>query len=199
MKYIYSNNIINIVFMAIDKDVIEFAKRWKNKTLQYPDVTIELLFDKFISFYIAYNAMYHQIAFQEKRNSKVGDKTAATKYVIEYLDPHLIINEIDKDPEAKNSIPQLINILRENQFFIHINFDNSHNKQEDIKLAEELLSSSIQTKSLAITKCLYQIRCNIIHGSKSLEEKHRIILIPANILLLKLVNLLIQTIGNRNN
>ncbi len=183
--------------MVIDFEVTYFADRWINKTLGNPEENIENLMDRYISFFIAFNALYQQIAIQEYNNPKYGDKSAATKYTMDYIGADQYLESIIKDNSAKNSLDQIIEILKGDQFCISIEKNGYLDKIADHELANKLNSNDNVKIAFAILTFLYQVRCNIFHGAKSFEDKQIIVLRPANTLLQKTVNFLMQTIKDR--
>ncbi len=84
--------------MTLGQELNDLCERWRDKARSYDTGQIEGLYDKFISLYIIYNALYVETAVYLRRkdrkedkdgykleNGSFPDKAAATKYVLDLL------------------------------------------------------------------------------------------------------------------
>lgn len=141
----------------------EFIHRWNTKAEGYKDSNRDLsaVFDEFVTRYIVFNALYKICAqiFNEKR-----DRNSAT-YVI------------DKFLADNNSITQELSIGIDNlrNGILNGPFRINNKAGSDEKLVKDLQ----QHRILALLQCIYQIRCNLLHGDKEFVRRQEMLLAPA--------------------
>ena len=157
----------------------QFIANWNNKADNYKNCEYDLraIFDEFITRYIIFNVLYKICAdiYGER-----GDRNSATKVVEKFLSEH----HCNIMPEARFYIGQLTNGISEGQFTIGIP------SYSDKKLLIELQDND----TLALLKCIYQLRCNLFHGDKEFIWRQSQLLAPATRCLEIINNSIYQTL-----
>ncbi len=76
-----------------------------------------------------------------------------------------------------NDIESIIHLIDQERFHIKINY-GEYNRNEDLKILNELKSDNKSKKATGILKVIYYVRCNIFHGNKDFVEYQRILMGP---------------------
>lgn len=185
--------------MPISAELVDFVTRWRNRANNDNETQLEAYFDKFFSLYIIYNRLYAEMTFGLARdgiitlgNSKqFPDKKAATQFIVQYLGAKALISEFDNDCRASKAAQDLVNLLNSGRFNIVLDpITGNPSTNDDRKLANELLSTNRAIKAKALVLLIYSIRCNMFHGHKGFDPVQKNILLPVNIILEKLVDML---------
>lgn len=171
-----------------------FCANWIEKANQYSHRQLSDYFDKFISLYIVFNALYMEImnefALEGHPVTKdFRDKKAATDYVIQYLKSKYYINLLINDQDSQNHWQAICDIITSNKFNIILDWGIPQNHL-DIELLNDLLSNSVNKKAKAILSILYYVRCNMFHGHKNFEQRQIELLVPLNYFLEKTIQIL---------
>ena len=166
-----------------------FYQNWLSKSDNYNENILSGQFDKFISLYVAYNAIYMEVineltiaGYQLPKDYK--DKKAATDYVAQYLGGKYYIENLLNDEVSLESYNVICDIIEQNKFHIILELGVPQ-RHLDEELLKFLKSNSSQEKSKAILSTLYHIRCNIFHGQKDFNGRQSELLRPAIYLLRK--------------
>ncbi len=191
--------------MTLGQEFKDLCERWRDKARSHDTGQIEGLYDKFISLYIVYNALYVETAVylcrKDREEGKDGyklengsfpDKAAATKYVLDLLKSGDLMKALKSDALTCNAIEQLIAILSghgETRFWIFLDpVYGEPRKEEDKKLLKGLRSSSADSCAQAVLQCIYEVRCNMFHGRKGVDPVQMELLIPLTVLLEKIID-----------
>ena len=160
-------------------NIPEFVRNWNSKADSYKDCGCDLraIFDEFITRYIIFNVLYKICA---EVYGKRGDRNSATKVVEKFLSEH----HCNIMPEVRFYISQLIDSISEGQLIIGIP------KYSDKKLLTDLQNND----TLALLKCIYQLRCNLFHGDKEFIWRQEELLAPATRCLEIINNSIYQTL-----
>jgi len=101
----------------------------------------------------------------------------------------LIIEKLKADDRIENI--KIVSDLIDKKIF-HINLKDGVGQEEfDKQLSENLMNdkdNSIRAK--AVLSVIYNVRCNLVHGYKNLEEHQRMLLEPVQNLLQTIVDTL---------
>jgi hypothetical protein len=150
-------------------------------------------FSRFQILYQIYNRLYNdafraELAKNKNRN-RIGDYEKATIFVRDFIGSDLIIEKLKADNRI-DDIKAVSNLI-DNKIF-HINLKDGVGQEKfDKQLSENLMNNkdnSIRAK--AILSVIYNVRCNLVHGYKNLEEHQRMLLEPVKNLLQTIVNTL---------
>lgn len=199
--------------MTLNPDFKSLCQRWREKAKQYDSEDIHQLFDKFFSLYVAYNALYAETAaYLHRKAIKDGkegyklddenfpDKQAATKYVLDLLTSRGLVQSLEHTEATKEAIAQLKKLFsEESHFHFWICLDpvfGEHQKDKDKELIRMLNSSSADELARAILQLIYQVRCNMFHGRKSVSKVQKELLIPLVTILDKIVDKLYRKLEN---
>ena len=160
-------------------NIPEFVRNWNSKADSYKDCGCDLraIFDEFITRYIIFNVLYKICA---EVYGKRGDRNSATKVVEKFLSEH----HCNIMPEVRFYISHLIDSISEGQLIIGIP------KYSDKKLLTDLQNND----TLALLKCIYQLRCNLFHGDKEFIWRQEELLAPATRCLEIINNSIYQTL-----
>ncbi|PZO38538.1 MAG: hypothetical protein DCF17_14585 [Shackletoniella antarctica] len=195
--------------MTLNPEFQSLCKRWREKAQQYEIEDTHQLFDKFFSLYVAYNALYaetaaylHRKAISEGKkeykldNESFPDKQAAIEYVLGLMKSKNLMQSLEKTESTKQAIEQL-KVLMSKQSSLHfwICLDPVFGKPQEDKdeeLNKMLNSPSTDERARAILGIIYQVRCNMFHGRKSVSPVQGQLLIPLIVLLEKIIDKLYQ-------
>jgi len=159
---------------------IEIAKRWLKKSKKYTSGNVEDVMDKFFSLYVAYNAMYSK--FSQGNND---DRACATTRMADYLKSEniTILND------CESTIKEMIKPVEDGIFYIYGNHSSDDYKKDSViiqKIKEDI------NNYRSILNFIYGIRNNMFHGDKQIIAEQVQLLNPANEVLEKLLDALIQ-------
>ncbi len=158
----------------------EIAKRWLEKSKKYDNNHVEEVMDKFFSLYVSYNAMYSR--FSQKDSD---DRACATTRMSDYLkrEKITILND------CESTIKEMIEPVKNDNFYIYGNDSNQDFKKDNIII--QRIEEDINNYA-AILNFIYGIRCNMFHGNKQIIGEQTQLLNPANKILEKLLDTLIE-------
>lgn len=191
--------------MTLNPEFKSLCQRWREKAQQYDTEDTHQLFDKFFSLYVAYNALYaetaaylHRKAIREGKeeykldDENFPDKKAATKYVLDLLTSRSLIESLERTEATKEAINQLKTLIsKQRSFHFQICLDpvfGEPQEDKDEKLVEMLNSPSTDERARAILQLIYQVRCNMFHGRKSVSPVQDQLLIPLITILEKIID-----------
>ncbi len=162
----------------------EIAKRWLEKSKKYNSDNVEEVMDKFFSLYVAYNAMYSR--FSQGGNN--DDRACATTRMADYLKREniTILND------CESTIKEMLKPVEDGIFYIYGNDSSLDYKKDSIviqKIQEDI------NNYRAILNFIYGIRNNMFHGTKQIIAEQVQLLNPANKILEKLLDALIQKVS----
>jgi hypothetical protein len=159
----------------------EFYDRWTAKAAATTTKTIADYIDKFMTLFIAYNALYHvipeKLAAADHEAVSNRDKEGATTNVLLVIDPAQLLAALSASDNDKD-IAELTEILQVRMFQIKFTMAGLHDPAEDATLETDLASANPATKALALLKVIYYVRCNIFHGRKDLQPYQDILVQP---------------------
>ncbi len=201
--------------MTLNPEFKSLCERWRRKAKQYDEEDTHQLFDKFFSLYVAYNALYaetaaylHRKAINEgKENYKLDDesfpdKQAATKYVLDLLTSRRLMQSLEGKEATKQAINEL-KVLMHGRSATHfwICLDpvfGEPQKEKDRELIKMLDSPSTDERARAILQLIYQVRCNMFHGRKSVSPVQKQLLSPLIVLLEAIIDKLYRKLELAN-
>lgn len=177
-------------------ETIDYINNWEKGLKKINGDELTDFFNRFQTLYQIYNRLYND-AFRieqakNKELNRISDYEKATVFVRDFIGSDLIIDNL----KADNRIDDIktISDLIDNEIF-HINLKDGIGQEKfDKQLSKNLVNvqdNSIRAK--AVLSVIYNVRCNLVHGYKNLEEHQRMLLEPVQNLLLTVV----ETLKNR--
>jgi hypothetical protein len=176
-----------------------FYNRWIGKSEKYKDDSLENIFDRFITLFIIYNALYTEVAKELVTSGKIKtkdpkEKTKATQYVLQYLKSEFFLNSLLNDENSKNCLLKVCEIIKNKKFYVICEDVNGNLSKEDENLLSELKGNGT-SKANAILMLLYSIRCNIFHSRKGFDNEQKELLMPLNHLLAKTIHIVYKKLS----
>ena len=171
----------------------KFCKHWLEKANDYDFQSVNSAFDKFFSLFVTYNMLYSYMALtlQNPKNPN-GDKDKATKHFAEAVGYQRIWDAVSNG-DGLADIDRLRTLIADGgKFFLFIEKGTlgfEPDKDENTRLYNDLASANIEVKVVAILEYIYQVRCNIFHGNKTLHEEQLEIVQPSTQCLERVVRL----------
>ncbi|WP_134044366.1 hypothetical protein [Paraburkholderia caballeronis] len=170
-----------------------FCDRWISKADIYRSDSLEDLFDRFFTLFVAYNRLYsasaelHRATLDPRKVPMLqGDRREATTIMAQLIQQPRFSDIVQENSVIADSCKSISELLLNRQFFLHsVRGTGKPDHARDERLAEELQRHRI----LAVLECLYQIRCNIFHGEKEFAPRQAQLLAPATVLLEAIVKL----------
>lgn len=103
-----------------------------------------------------------------------------------------LMRSLETTEATKQAIDQLkILMNKQSSFHFWIYLDpvfGERQEDKDEKLIKMLNSSSTDERARAILQLIYQVRCNMFHGRKSVAPVQKQLLIPLTVLLEKIID-----------
>ena len=163
---------------------IEIAKRWLEKSKKYNNDNVEEVMNKFFSLYVSYNAMYSKFS----QGNTNDDRSCATTKMASYLKSEniTILNDYE------STVKEMIKPIEDGRFYIYGN-DSSQDFKKDSVIIQKIQEDINNYR--AILNFIYGIRCNMFHGTKQIIGEQIQLLNPANIILEKLLDALIEKVS----
>jgi hypothetical protein len=170
-----------------------FCERWIDKADAYRSNSLEDLFDRFFTLFVAYNRFYsaaadlHRATINPRHALLLqGDRREATNVMSQLIRQSRFADAMNGNPAIATACQDISTLLRERRFFLHsVRGMKEPDRARDSKLADGLHNHSL----LSVLECLYQIRCNIFHGEKEFAPRQAELLAPAITLLEAIVSL----------
>jgi hypothetical protein len=177
----------------MNNPTLEYITKWEKELEKINGDALIDYFHRFQTLYPIYNRLYTDANRIENLNSKnqnrVSDYTMATIFVRDYLGSDTIIKALEEQDQIKDVIA--ISKLIQNKVF-HINLKDGNGQEKfDMELVQKLLNEKdFSIRSRAVLSVIYNVRCNLVHGQKRLEEHQRLLLEPVQNLLRTIVSLM---------
>lgn len=175
-------------------ETLNYIENWEKELHKINGTELTDFFNRFQTLYPIYNRLYNDAFRIEKANNKnlnrISDYEKSTTFVRDFIGTDFIMEKFQDDNRNEDikSISDLIN----NKVF-HINLKDGVGQEEfDKQLSENLMNeidNSIKVK--AVLSVIYNVRCNLVHGFKNIEEHQRLLLEPVQNLLRTIVDTLI--------
>ena len=158
--------------------LIEFCERWLEKVDHEPlDDDLAHYFDHFFSAYVIFNAIYSRVC-----NGR-GDRDNATNKIISFIGLQTVNQQIIVSRQKEiNEVLKLFDV------FI---FCSKPTKTKDDQILKLELESD-DKKAHGLFGLIYEVRCNLFHGTKQYHDIQKILLGPLCKILDTINNVLIQ-------
>lgn len=165
----------------LSEQLIEFYENWTEKSNQIVGDKLSDVYDNYITLFIMFNNLYNQIPKElarkgDKLPPKIYDNIAATDYVVSFLDAKNIMTEFVENGNCED-ISSIIRVIDQEIFYIKFKYGESQ-RDEDLKILENLKSVNHVNKATAILQVVYHVRCNMFHGHKDFKEYQRMLIKP---------------------
>jgi hypothetical protein len=185
--------------------VLNFVENWINKETRSDNLENKELvheFNKFFSYFVAFNALYNEVYFQETgKTVGMGDNKRAMDAVITFLGDTELKNALGR---ADAEIGFIKKVIDDNIFRFHfnektINKVKMNGQQLDAYYRNNLNDNCTSYKYCeAVFSFLYQVRCNMFHGSKGFEPNQKKLIQSMNVILEVLIEFLKEELSSNN-
>lgn len=179
---------------------------WSDKCLNYKGKGERLsdYYDIFFSRFVTFNSLYNTITYTKESLGLLKKKTDKKHKVIERGDKEkattlsakqLTNSDLDilfKKSEIIVNVDNLITILESKRFVI-THKAGQQVPADDLLLLSKLKHTDKRERILGILELLYNVRCNLFHGSKGYEHDQIELLKPINEIIYHIVNLLYES------
>lgn len=174
---------------------------WTDKCLNYNGDKLSDYYDIFFSRFVTFNSLYNTIVYAKVNLGLLKKKTDKKHKIIERGDKEKAITLMAKElttiqldnlfeiSEINTSVNNLIGILESKRFVI-IHRAGHQSPADDLLLLAKLKSTDNAEKYLGILELLYNVRCNLFHGSKGYEHDQIELLKPINVITYHIVDFL---------
>jgi hypothetical protein len=134
-------------------------------------------FDQFFTLFVAFNRLYSYTA-QVAGQGNAGDRRMATRLFAEIVGHQTLLRAITSDGGA--DIELLRQLIEPNGSFFLISGPNPDipDTERNADLHRRLGNVSACVAAEAVLEYLYQVRCNMFHGSKGFEDRQLQLLQP---------------------
>lgn len=174
---------------------------WNDKCLNYKGGRLSDYYDIFFSRFVTFNSLYNTVIYSKERFGLLEMKIGKRNKIIERSDKEKAINLMAKQfspsdlcllfqkSEVITNVNKLINIFDSKRFVI-IHKSGQQVPEDDLLLLAKLKHKDKRQKILGILELLYNVRCNLFHGSKGYEHEQIELLEPLNEIIFSIVLLL---------
>lgn len=170
------------------------------KARQHNQPTLNDSFDKFFTLYVVLNHLYAEATYRLARQGCVRldnkttfpDATAAQEYLVQYVGgAGAVIRRLNDSPTVAAALESLKSQVCNGTFAFKLHMVTGEPQpNEDADLCYRLTSSNLNAQACALLETLYVLRCNMFHGRKGFKTIQQQLLIPANIILERIVEIL---------
>ena len=185
--------------MSVNPEFSRFIQSWLQKAEGIELTDSNAYFDRFFTLYVVYNRLYAEATFilargghpDLSRRTSFPDKDAATRYISQFLGSGALLEALDADPLAKQSMLAVETLIERNDFSIKLHMVTGNRQwAKDQALLTALRSTERNVRATAILETIYAIRCNMFHGHKEFHPIQTEILIPVIVIMEKVIMLL---------
>ena len=165
----------------ISQNLIDFYNNWSRKAAENQGNDLASIYDKYTTLFVIYNNLYNQsrevlVASGVIAPKQNFDNQNATIYVVRYLGALDILNNFTAS-NIDTDIDIIIDVIDKERFHIKLKKGKA-DRNEDLKILNNLRSANSEDKAVAILQVLYNVRCNLFHGSKDFQEYQRLLVEP---------------------
>lgn len=170
-----------------------FCQGWIDKAQPYNVEETSECFDKFFTLFVAYNALYAEVARQliddnQIRSNEDTDRASATKHVPRYYGYKKLAECLKNDPTTKTAIDTFVKLVEEKRFYFNSKKSSVElNHKDDMRFIRKIKNGTDQEFCESVLVFLYLARCNMFHGSKEFHQHQKNVLKPMIVILNKLV------------
>lgn len=168
---------------------------WTDKCLNYKGTKLSDYYDIFFSRFVTFNSLYNTIIYTKEKIGLLEKKTNKKNKIVDRQDKEKATTLMSKElldsdleiffskPKIIKSINDLIDILEYKKFVITHTYPD-----DDLLIFAKLKNTDKREKYLGLLELLYNVRCNMFHGSKGYEQDQITLLKPINEIILHIVN-----------
>lgn len=186
--------------IGIRKNFNEFYNSWWiNKCQNYRGDRLSDYYDIFFSRFVTFNSLYNTIIYTKENLGLLKRKTDKKHKIKERGDKEKAITLMSKEltdsqldillekSEIITCVANLISILESKKFVITHKAGRQF-PEDDLLMLTKLKHIDKKVRYIGILELLYNIRCNLFHGSKGYEHDQIELLKPINEILFYLVD-----------
>jgi hypothetical protein len=191
---------INTSITMLSPEIPQFCQRWLCKADEsQKSGSLSGCFDAFFSYFVTFNRLYGT-AYIDLLNKKGGAKTpndyipdrkASTTFTAQYIGQSELVSAIEGDQACADALSRIASFIQEGRFYFKLGPQGQRQPEEDQKLLTKLISKTPSLRAKGILEVIYSIRCNMFHGHKGFDQVQTEVLIPTNIILRKVIELLL--------
>ncbi|NTV47939.1 MAG: hypothetical protein HGB11_15785 [Chlorobiales bacterium] len=179
----------------------EFCRRWLEKADAYDSSALSGAFDSFSSTFVAYNALYNEVArllvkSGVARHQDTGDKRSATVHVPAFLGYRDLAHMIKSKPELIACVQEITRLIKYGSFYIHSDKTGRPNYAADRECLRHLELGNDEEFCEALMMLIYITRCNMFHGSKEFHPIQASLLNPMTKVLRAVTTMVISALGS---
>ena len=156
-----------------------FCRRWRDKADQYDDTSLDGVFDRFFSDFVAFNRLYTHLN-QHAARQVTGDRKQATSRFASVVGADHLLQAI-RAGGREDDISRLATLIEPGGGFYLISEHSVDrpDRERNQDLLDRLRGDNPRKKIEALLEYLYQVRCNMFHGAKDFEHRQLQLLQPA--------------------
>lgn len=177
---------------------------WYEKCMSYKGDKLSDYYDIFFSRFVTFNALYNTLTYTKESFGLLNKKENRKKELIERGDrekavtitgKHFSNPELEKffnEFEVLKNIDLLTKIIDSKKFII-THKAGQQLPANDLLILEKLKNKDNRKRIIGVLELLYNVRCNLFHGSKGYEQNQIELLVPLNEIIFHVVNLLYES------
>jgi hypothetical protein len=152
--------------MALTLETEQYIEGWKQQAASYVNKEdVNQMFHKLGALIQIYNRLYNEVS--SRLGMPQADKDGATKHVVQYLTPDVLVLSIEGNNETKDAELKLKDFIRNHTYY----FDLKGPKRDpspvdDDKIRAQMESANRATRMEGLLLLIYKVRCNFVHGQK---------------------------------
>lgn len=168
---------------------------WVNKCLKYDGEQLAHHYDLFFSRFVTYNNLYNSIVsvrnyLGPKRIKTLGDERKA----IDCMAAHFSTAELNMLFEKPNFIQLRSNLIKMiDEQFVITHKDGKQSPKADSGIQVKLMHTDKRKIIYGLLEVLYNVRCNMFHGSKGYHDSQIGLLKVLNEFLFEIVTILYRS------
>ncbi|REH43444.1 hypothetical protein C7448_11345 [Tenacibaculum gallaicum] len=171
----------------LTKETLDYITNWEKELNKINGNELYDYFNRFQTLFPIYNRLYsHIINFEnssKKQQNRISDYEKATTVVRDFIGSDIIIEKLVIEDRIKD-IETIADLIDKKMFNINLK-DGIGQEEFDKQLCENLLNDKDNAiRSKAVLSVIYNVRCNLVHGYKNIEEHQKRLLEPIFNLLL---------------
>lgn len=174
--------------MPLSDELKSFCDRWRIRADAHQGPGFEAEFDRFITLWIGFNALYTEAATRQGFQG-IGDDRASQEILLHHLTARRFVRALDADPAVIAALAEVRALMRAHDFYFKLDRqDGARQPAEDEALLARLEDNGAGQRGQAILETLYSVRCNVLHGHKQFDPRQATLLRPMNVILAKVVD-----------
>lgn len=169
----------------------DFCNRWLQRAEEVgdgADWTLNPAIDEFFSVYVAYNVLYTFVG-DKLEPGQLRDRHRAVALFPQHVGYDAVLTFVHNAPTGLSDLASLPTLIApKGQFLLHHGKKSLEpNPDRDAQTVQKLMSQGSKRKVEGLLEYIYQVRCNVFHGTKMLIDNQTAILRPCSRILRSIV------------